>query len=149
MLGVRPGSEGGFKDGGRCGFKEGHNDGPLLGFKVGIKDGLENSFQDGCRGDGIKDGTDDDVLLGASSLRLLTKTSSPMSVGQPKPRGQEQILGRKTAQCIESPVLVATALLRSAPAGKKRGLVASAKYELGVGEVAARERPLDAAKIGQ
>jgi hypothetical protein len=57
-------------------------------------------------------------------------------------------LGRKTAQCVKSPVSVATDLLRSSPAGKKRGL-ASPKYNSGVGEVEAREKPSDAAKIGQ
>jgi hypothetical protein len=35
-----------------------------------------------------------------SNLRLLTNASSPMSVGQRKPRGGGQILGRKIARYV-------------------------------------------------
>jgi hypothetical protein len=84
----------------------------------------------------------------SSHLRLLTYSSSPMSLGQRKPRGGEHILGKKIARYVESPGLISTDSLKSSPAGKKRGL-ASVKYNLGVGEVVAREKPSDAARIGQ
>jgi hypothetical protein len=80
--------------------------------------------------------------------RLLTNVSSPMSVGQQKPREGENISVMNTDWYVESPAPISTDLLKSSPAGKKRGL-ASDKYNSGVGEVVAREKPSDAAKIWQ
>jgi hypothetical protein len=83
-----------------------------------------------------------------SNSRLLTNSSSLMSIGQRKPRGGEQISGGKIAWYVGSPGSISTDLLKSLPAGKKRGL-ASVKYNLGVGEVVVPEKPSDAARIGQ
>jgi hypothetical protein len=49
-----------------------------------------------------------------------------MSMGQQKPRGEEQISGRKMAQFVGSPGSIYAVLLKSSPAGKKSDL-ASAK----------------------